>query len=318
MAADPRTYLESSFLKDLLFLPGITDISYNGQSLNYVTNEEGRKRAEFVPSKEEVGDFLRQIANLCERQFSYSAPILDVSFGPYRLNAVHASLCRSSNEKSYSFSLRLASASCRLEGDAAFFGGSEGLLLEALKQGESIAIGGTTSSGKTELEKWCLLHLGENRRVIVIDNVEELDLLENRAIDLTTWLVNEAIPGSSFSGLIRNALRNNPDYIVVAEARGKEMLDALNSAMSGSPIITTLHAQRLEQMPERMARMAMMANERLYLDDLLTDIAAHFRYFVYLRKTLTNQGKIQRYVEAVGRYEEGQKNLRVLYRRTEL
>jgi type IV secretory pathway ATPase VirB11/archaellum biosynthesis ATPase len=200
MAGDPRVYLEGSFLKDLLALSGVTDISYNGKTLNYVTNEEGRKRSSLLLSTEDVGSFLRQIANLSERQFSYSCPILDVSFGPYRLNAVHSSLCRCCNDKTYSFSLRIASGSCRLEGDKAFFGDAEPLLLEALKNGESIAIGGSTSSGKTELEKWCLLHLGENRRVVVIDNVEELDLLENSQIDLTTWLVNEMIPGSSFRG----------------------------------------------------------------------------------------------------------------------
>jgi type IV secretory pathway ATPase VirB11/archaellum biosynthesis ATPase len=85
MAGDPRVYLEGSFLKDLLALSGVTDISYNGKTLNYVTNEEGRKRSSLLLSTEDVGSFLRQIANLSERQFSYSCPILDVSFGPLPL-----------------------------------------------------------------------------------------------------------------------------------------------------------------------------------------------------------------------------------------
>jgi hypothetical protein len=72
-------------------------------------------------------------------------------------------------------------------------------------------------------------------RVIVIDNVEELDLVKNPKIDLSMWLVNESVKDASFSALIKNALRNNPDYIMVAEARGGEMLAALVSAMSGHP-----------------------------------------------------------------------------------
>jgi hypothetical protein len=39
--------------------------------------------------------------------------------------------------------------------------------------------------------------------------------------------------------------------------------------MSGHPIITTIHAQDIEAMPERIARLAMMGNERLYKEELL-------------------------------------------------
>ena len=59
-------YLEESFLKDLLFLPGITDISYNGEEIYYLDNQQGRVRSSIAVKPDEVGDFLRQIAR---RQF---------------------------------------------------------------------------------------------------------------------------------------------------------------------------------------------------------------------------------------------------------
>ena len=194
MSESPIDFLESSFLKDVLLQPGVTDISYNGETFFCLSNLKGRERVNLDIKREEVGSFLRQIANLTERQFSYSVPILDVSFGRYRLNAVYPSLARVRNEKSYSFSLRLAYPGTCLESGDPFFGGNEKILLEALEENESVVIGGQTSSGKTELEKWCLLHLGNNKRVIVIDNVEELDMVTNPSIDLTTWLVNDALP----------------------------------------------------------------------------------------------------------------------------
>jgi pilus assembly protein CpaF len=238
MSLDPALYLESSFLSDYLKMADLTDLSYNGSELYYATNSRGREKAEQQPPLNEVADFLRQIANLSEKQFSYSSPILDVSFGRYRLNAVYQSLVRAQNEKTYSFSLRLASSACRIAEDPNFFGGeSKGVLLSILRQGESIVIGGKTSSGKTELEKYLLNEMAPASRVIVIDNVEELDLVRNPAIDLTMWLVNENVKDASFTSLIKNALRNNPDYIMVAEARGGEMLAALVSAMSGHPNI---------------------------------------------------------------------------------
>lgn len=319
MALDPTLYLlKTPFLHELLNIKGVTDISYNGGELFFVTNEKGRQRANASPSSKEVGDFLREIANLTERQFSYASPILDVSFGAYRLNAVNLSLARRNNEKTYTFSIRIASKECRIEEDENFFGGnSKAILLSLLKEGESLVIGGKTSSGKTELEKYLLSKMPENSRVIVIDNVEELNLLNNPAIDLTTWLVNERLAEASFPALIRNALRNNPDYIIVAEARGKEMLDALLSAMSGHPIITTIHARDIASMPERMARLAMLSSEKLDKDEILDDIAHHIRFYVYLEKRENPDGSLSRYLQSIGSLNEKNGEMEYLYWREE-
>jgi pilus assembly protein CpaF len=315
MGNNPISYLESSFLSPLLGQKEITDISYNGRELYYLSNRHGRLKAAKSPSLKQVGDFLRQIANLSEKQFSYTSPILDVSFGRYRLNAVFSSLSRKENEKTYSFSLRLASKDCRIESDPNFFEGeSQKILLSLLTKGESVLIGGLTGSGKTELQKWCLLHFPPSERVIVIDNVEELDLVENPELDLTTWLVNEQVAEASFASLIRNALRNNPDYIVIAEARGKEMLDAITSALSGHPILTSLHAESLESMPERVVRLAMLSNERLYHDEIAYDVAHQLRYYVYVARTTRNDGSWERYLESIGRLNEKGK-MEILYRR---
>lgn len=312
-----RNYVESSFLAPLIKQEGVTDLFYNGESFFYEENGTGRRRADISASASEVASFLRQIANLSERQFSFQSPILDVSFGRYRLNAVYASLARCRNEKSYSFSLRLASERSILAGNSAFFGGSEGILLEALRRNENIVIGGRTSSGKTELEKWCLLSLGGNRRVIVIDNVEELSMVSNPDIDLTTWLVNDSLPDASFPSLIKNALRSDPDYVIIAEARGAEMLEGILSALSGHGIITTIHAGSLEEMPERMVRLALLGEKRLPEAELYSDVATLFRLFVYLEKRQKGDGSIERRIASIGRYDTKKGKMEILFRRNE-
>lgn len=312
------SYLESSFLQPLLFEEGVTDISYNGVDLFYENSLRGRLKSSICPSKEEVGDFLRQIANFAEKQFCYTNPILDVSFSRYRLNATFLSLTRVKDEKSYSFSLRLSREGSVLTEDESFFGGeSKKILLEALKRRESIVIGGETGAGKTELQKFLLLNLPPATRVIVIDNVEELELSRgDGSLDLTSWLVDERFPKSGFPDLIKNALRNNPDYLLVAESRGAEMLDALNCVMSGHPIITTMHAKDLNAMPYRMARMAMMAGPSLVYEDILGDIYHHFSYFVYLKKDASG-GDIKRYIHEIGLLDEASRTVVPIYRKEE-
>ena len=107
-------YLESSFLSPLLKDDEITDISYNGKDLYFLHNQKGRQRSNIKVSKDEVMVFIRQIANLAEKQFSYTNPSIDVSEGRYRINAIHPSIVRVDNEKSISFSIRIASKENRI------------------------------------------------------------------------------------------------------------------------------------------------------------------------------------------------------------
>ena len=64
-------FFENSFLKELLTDNHITDIAFNGEFLSYQHNQKGRMKSEIEITKDEVFDFLRQLANLSEKQFSF-------------------------------------------------------------------------------------------------------------------------------------------------------------------------------------------------------------------------------------------------------
>ena len=169
-------YLESSFLKDLLSLDSVTDISYNGDNIYYIDNRYGRLKRDVEVEPQLVKDFIRQIANLSEKQFSYQSPELDVSFGKYRLSALHQSICRKNNVECVCFSIRIASSKLRIEENEQFFPREVIELLDVLIDSNvSIVIGGLTGSGKTELQKYLITRMRENTRTIVIDNILELD-----------------------------------------------------------------------------------------------------------------------------------------------
>lgn len=294
-------YIENSFLASLLKDEEITDISYNGESIFYVSNDLGRKKSNIVIEQQVVRDFLRQISNISEQQFSFTNPNLDVSIDKYRINATHQSVGKINNEDVVTFSLRIASVKPRITKDSDFF---TPLLVELIdvicKSQKSIIIGGVTSSGKTEFQKYLIRNFADFVRVIVIDNILELDAVRNDCnIDLTCWKVDERNPYTTSGLLIKNALRNNPDWLILAEARDKEMVDVLNSAMTGMPIITTIHAFDVYSLPYRMGRMILRGDQKLDYDETLKDIYYHFHFYFYLSKKLVD-GKIIRYISQVG------------------
>ena len=294
-------YIENSFLTSLLCDEDVTDISYNGADIFYVSNSKGRIKSDIVIDQQTARDFLRQIANISEQQFSYTSPILDISIDKYRINAAHQSIAKINNEDVVTFSIRIASMKPRIDSNSDFF---TPLLVELISlisnSHQSMVIGGITSSGKTEFQKYILRNFQNNERVIVIDNVLELDAIrQDSNIDLTCWKVDEKNPYTSSSLLIKNALRNNPDWLILAEARDKEMVDVLNSAMTGIPLITTIHAQDVYSLPYRMGRMILRGDQKLDYNETLNDIYYHFHFYFYLCKKTVNH-EITRYISQVG------------------
>ena len=301
-------YFENSFLSDLLTKESVTDISYNGESIYYIDNRLGRLKRKTSVEPQLVRDFVRQIANLSEKQFSYQSPELDVSFGKYRLNALHQSVCRKHNIECICFSIRIASSKLRLEENERYFPREVCDLLDVLiASNVSIVIGGLTGSGKTELQKYLITRMSENTRTIVVDNILELDQLQvEQSLDLNIWQVDENRPSTSIQRLVKTALRCNPDWLIVAESRGKEMLEVLNSSLTGHPIITTIHALDIESMPYRMARMVMMNEQKMDFKDVFQDISYHMRFYIYLKRKYVEGGSVIRYVSSIA-YLKGKK-----------
>ena len=294
-------YLENSFLKPLFNNSNITDVSYNGKDIYYVDNDLGRLKSDIKIDKGEARDFIRQVANLGEKQFSFQDPKLDVSFDKYRINAVHQSIARRDNLECVSFAIRIASSTLKFKDDKNLDEDVKELLKVLIDSEASIVIGGVTGSGKTELQKYLISLMKENTRIIIIDNILELDKIDlENDIDINVWQVDEKREGASIQSLTRTALRSNPDWLLVAESRGKEMLDVLNSALTGHPIITTIHAYDINSMPIRMTRMVMMNEQKVSFEDVYNDISYHMRFYIYLKRKYQRNGMVQRYISSIG------------------
>ena len=131
----------------------------------------------------------------------------------------------------------------------------------AVKGKLNIIVCGGTGSGKTTLLNILSSFIGNDERIITIEDAAELKLEQEHVISLETRTVNYN-NGSEVSvrDLVINALRMRPDRIVVGECRGKEafdMLQAMNTGHDGS--LTTLHANGPMDALNRLETMVLMS-----------------------------------------------------------
>ena len=125
----------------------------------------------------------------------------------------------------------------------------------------NIIVCGGTGSGKTTLLNIMSSFVGNDERIITIEDAAELKLEQEHVISLETRTANYEGSGEvTTRDLVRNSLRMRPDRIIVGEVRGKEafdMLQAMNTGHEGS--MTTLHANSPKDSLNRLETMVLMA-----------------------------------------------------------
>ena len=134
--------------------------------------------------------------------------------------------------------------------------------LEAAVIGKlNIIISGGTGSGKTSILNVLSSFIGNDERIVTIEDAAELRLKQTHVVGLETRLTNYEGEGEvTIRDLVINSLRMRPDRIIVGEVRGKEafdMLQAMNTGHDGS--LTTLHANSPSDALNRLETMILMA-----------------------------------------------------------
>ena len=131
-------------------------------------------------------------------------------------------------------------------------------ILEAISPQEGIIfVTGATGSGKSTLLASIIRHLVErpdsNRKVVTYEAPIEFvyDEIEMFSAVVSQSEVPRHIP--SFAAGVRNALRRKPGLIMVGECRDTETINAaLEAALTGHPVYTTLHTSGVAETMRRL------------------------------------------------------------------
>lgn len=124
------------------------------------------------------------------------------------------------------------------------------LLVEAVWRQVTLVIAGSTGSGKTTVIAALLQQMGEERRCVLIEQSRELPQLH----DSISMEVNGS--GCTFPDLVRLAMRQRPELLIVGEVRGPEAFAMLHGASTGHPGIASIHANDVQGALKNLEQMA--------------------------------------------------------------
>lgn len=240
----------------------VTDVLVNGDGRVWVDRGAGVERAAAVVDREDLRPLAVRLAGLAGRRLDDSQPWVDGTLpGGVRLHAVLPPLAEGGAHLSLRVARHRAGGVTALAGFGAV--GPDGVrVLRALMAARaSLLVTGGTGAGKTTVLAALLAECPAHERLVVVEDVRELDPDHPHVVRLQGRSANvEGVGGVSLAVLVRQALRMRPDRLVVGEVRGaevRELLAALNTGHEGGA--GTLHANGPEEVPARLEALGSLA-----------------------------------------------------------
>jgi pilus assembly protein CpaF len=149
------------------------------------------------------------------------------------------------------------------------------ILETAVASRKNILISGGTGAGKTTLLNTLAKLFHDDQVIVTLEDTQELNMSMPHVRRLLTREKSvEGVDKISYSQLLKNALRMNPDRLILGEVRDKaayDLLHALNIGHRGS--ISTLHANSAVDALWRLENLAIQGSSNLNLSAIRRQVA---------------------------------------------
>lgn len=240
------------FIQDI----NVTDINWNGMHLWIDDLTRGRYMSDVKLSDEFVDSFAIRISNVADRTFNKYNPKLEAETEELRITIIHDSVSHTGT----CISIRKTPAVKRIEFEKSINNGSycsrtvADFISNCIKAKLNVVICGIPGVGKTELLKYLTNYIQPRDRVITIEDTLEIHYSKiNVGYDCLEFKVDENT--FTYVDAIKESLRLLPQWILLSEARSKEVKYLIESLSTGAKCITTLHTDDVTKVPDRIENM---------------------------------------------------------------
>ncbi len=254
-----RDYIRYDRIDVLMRDPNIEDISCNGTEipifLYHRKYHNIKTNISFEADK--LNSFVTKLAQRCEKHISIGEPLINGTLPDgSRLNA---SLGKEVTFRGSSFTIRKfrehAFTPADLIRNGTYSSEIMAYLWFAVENGYNIMIVGATAAGKTSTLNAISMFIPPMAKIISIEDTHELVLhhsnwLGTIARQFPTNVEN--VQEIDMYELLRQALRQRPEYIIVGEIRGKEAMTLFQAMNTGHITFSTMHADTVNTVISRL------------------------------------------------------------------
>lgn len=217
-------------------------------------------------STKELDNFVVKLAYLCNKHVSIASPMVDGGLPDG--SRIQLTYAKEVTRHGSSFTIRRFKADPLTITDMISFNTMTSEIgayfWYAIEKKACILIGGGTASGKTTLLNCVSMFIMPDDKVITIEDTPEMNIPHENWISSIARVGFGSIGSSaeiSTFDLLKAAMRQRPDYVIVGEVRGEEAFTLFQAMATGHGGLSSLHAdsvraaiRRLESAPLNIPR----------------------------------------------------------------
>jgi len=258
-----RDFLWYGKIDPLMRDQNIEDISCDGSRLPiflYHRKYGSLKSNIQFPDEVVLSAFVTQLAQKCGKHISIAEPMLDATMPDG--SRIQMTLSKAVTTKGSTFTIRRFRSDPITATDLIAYKTMSPEMVAymwlAVENGVSALIAGGTAAGKTSTLNAISLFIPRESKIVSIEETREINLPHPNWIPGVTRsgfgeVINDKLAGEiDLYDLMKAALRQRPEYILVGEIRGKEAYVLFQAMATGHTTYSTVHADSAQSLIHRL------------------------------------------------------------------
>ncbi len=277
-----RDFLGFGAIDPLLIDPNLEDISCDGYNVPiYVFHRKhGSMKTNVSFNREELDSLVLLLGQKAGKHISYANPLVDATLPDgSRIQITYGS---DVSTRGSSFTVRKFRVEPFTPIDLIAYGTFNAGLLAyywlLIENKMNVMVIGETAAGKTTTLNALMMFIPPEAKVVSIEDTREIQLYHENWIAEVTRIGVEGMEIDMYD-LLRAALRQRPDYIIVGEVRGKEAMTLFQAMSTGHAGYATFHAGDVNQLIYRLENPPLSVPRVMiqFLDSIVVQFTWSFR-----------------------------------------
>jgi flagellar protein FlaI len=235
----------------------IEDISCSGLGQMFIEHKIFKSLRTGVAFEdfEELDDFVLRLSERIKKPVSFHTPVADATLPDgSRINIVFGTAV---SKRGSNFTIRKFNETPLSIMELIEFGSLDykmaAYLSLTIGEGMNCFVSGETASGKTTLLNAITTFIHPNSKIVTIEDTPELQVPHKNWIrEVISTSKEDAETGVTMFDLLKAALRQRPNMIMVGEIRGAEGAIAFQAMQTGHSVMATFHAASVEKLIQRL------------------------------------------------------------------